>query len=815
MLTRLRITCAAAAILATFTLRSAASTGTIVVSQNQIGVTPQYIGYNMGHYLPGSNTAAWVDYSGVNAFRVWASPGDYEPSDDIAPFGDGVSDLTSFNSRKAALRADPTNPSYINFAKFDNQFKNHVQSGRNKVVADTILSDLQARGITPVVELSRSTSWTMTTWAGKWEQWQHVYAMAYYMGSHYDVSRFQTYNEPDQSTSPVPQAEWIQRLKLSSDAIRSAIADVNRDFGKNLVPDVSAPVTINGANTIDTWGKAALQDNRIDYQGNVVDYDLFNTYDVHRYNSTGAVFAQDMQALKANIPQYNPSGQMMPVTYTEFNRRNSSSFAGSTDTLDTPTMFLGVADDYLGAMSEGVTGMYAFKFSQTLWDHDNNSATPEVPQKTGFHYVNDDYADGGTNDVTGATRGAGVVRLAAKAFDGARPRFNNNISASNSNFAAATSYDAKSDNYYLFSINQNSTAAYDLTVDMSSWSVKPGTVVSVEEVSAFHHGEVTRLVTVPQSKVIALSQPLQSVWLMTVPRDQHQQQVVLTPSDDARVRNSDGASSQVYADNNYGSLTNAYVGRTPESARFDYATYIKFGLGGYQADDISRAIFQITGKSTDINGGAPGPILFHVYALSNDAWNENTITWNNAPNLADLDPQVTGVGTTAFPVGHLTFDNTQAEWCVDITDFLRLHSQLFDDGALTLALVREQRFTGDADPALSYVELQMKESGIAPKLTLFIDNRVPGDFDSSGIVDGADYVVWRKSAGQSGIDLAADGNRDGSVTTVDFDIWRSHFGQTIGSGAGAVANAAVPEPVTLVLLMFAPAGWCLRGSRNA
>src|SRR5262249_55520894 len=161
-------------------------------------------------------------------------------------------------------------------------------------------------------------------------------------------------------------------------------------------------------------------------------------------------------------------------------------------------------------------------------------------------------------------------------------------------------------------------------------------------------------------------------WLMTVPRDQNQQQVVLTPSDDARVRNSDSASSEVYADKNYGSLTNAYVGRTPDSARLDYATYLKFGLGGYHANHVSRAIFQITGKSTDINGGAPGPILFDVYALSNDAWSENTITWNNAPNLADLDPKVTGVGTSAFPVGHLTFDSTQSEWGIDLTDFLRL-----------------------------------------------------------------------------------------------------------------------------------------------
>ena len=50
---------------------AAAVTVLVAVSDTQIGVTPTYIGYNMGHYLPGNNTSGWVDYSDVNAFRVW------------------------------------------------------------------------------------------------------------------------------------------------------------------------------------------------------------------------------------------------------------------------------------------------------------------------------------------------------------------------------------------------------------------------------------------------------------------------------------------------------------------------------------------------------------------------------------------------------------------------------------------------------------------------------------------------------------------------------------------------------------------------
>lgn len=90
---------------------------------------------------------------------------------------------------------------------------------------------------------------------------------------------------------------------------------------------------------------------------------------------------------------------------------------------------------------------------------------------------------------------------------------------------------------------------------------------------------------------------------------------------------------------------------------------------------------------------------------------------------------------------------------------------------------------------------------------------VPGDFNGDGSVDTADYTVWRDSLG--GMNLAADGNRDGAIDQLDYNVWRTHFGQGTGSGVGASANAAVPEPATLVLLTFAVAGWCLRRDRAA
>jgi T5SS/PEP-CTERM-associated repeat protein len=86
---------------------------------------------------------------------------------------------------------------------------------------------------------------------------------------------------------------------------------------------------------------------------------------------------------------------------------------------------------------------------------------------------------------------------------------------------------------------------------------------------------------------------------------------------------------------------------------------------------------------------------------------------------------------------------------------------------------------------------------------------LPGDYNANGTVDAADYVVWRHTLGQSGIGLAADGTGpfgtpDGLVNQFDYQFWRSHFGQGLGSSTSV--QAAVPEPAAWVLLMFAAAG---------
>jgi sulfatase modifying factor 1 len=79
---------------------------------------------------------------------------------------------------------------------------------------------------------------------------------------------------------------------------------------------------------------------------------------------------------------------------------------------------------------------------------------------------------------------------------------------------------------------------------------------------------------------------------------------------------------------------------------------------------------------------------------------------------------------------------------------------------------------------------------------------VPGDYNVNGIVDAADYVLWRKNLGLS-VTLPND-STPGMVTSADYDIWRAHFGQTpaIATPGSGVQLAAVPEPAGLILLLI-------------
>jgi hypothetical protein len=76
---------------------------------------------------------------------------------------------------------------------------------------------------------------------------------------------------------------------------------------------------------------------------------------------------------------------------------------------------------------------------------------------------------------------------------------------------------------------------------------------------------------------------------------------------------------------------------------------------------------------------------------------------------------------------------------------------------------------------------------------------VEGDYNDDGVVDAADYIMWRHHLG-SEVQVEIDGDHSNRVDAGDFDVWRGHYGGQPGGGA-LVGNNAVPEPTTMLLLL--------------
>jgi hypothetical protein len=95
--------------------------------------------------------------------------------------------------------------------------------------------------------------------------------------------------------------------------------------------------------------------------------------------------------------------------------------------------------------------------------------------------------------------------------------------------------------------------------------------------------------------------------------------------------------------------------------------------------------------------------------------------------------------------------------------------------------------------ALDLGEIVVFADGIsAPVDIVALPAELAGDFNRDGIVDVADYVAWRKGVGVPS-------------TPDNYNLWRTHFGETSGVGSGATGSASdsVPEPG---ILPFAGAG---------
>jgi hypothetical protein len=153
--------------------------------------------------------------------------------------------------------------------------------------------------------------------------------------------------------------------------------------------------------------------------------------------------------------------------------------------------------------------------------------------------------------------------------------------------------------------------------------------------------------------------------------------------------------------------------------------------------------------------------------------------WVDAVNVVTHDRGSNGDYTFYNPTSHPFFDQEGGRY-------------IFFEGTYA------NTFSGNPNPTPLYDYNQiMYRLDLAAIPDLF--SRLPGDYNRDGSVDSADYIVWRK-AFEGGLNLAADGSGNGVIDLDDFSFWRANFG-TVG-GFAATARL-VPEPHTWILSLLA------------
>ena len=90
-----------------------------------------------------------------------------------------------------------------------------------------------------------------------------------------------------------------------------------------------------------------------------------------------------------------------------------------------------------------------------------------------------------------------------------------------------------------------------------------------------------------------------------------------------------------------------------------------------------------------------------------------------------------------------------------------------------------------------------------------VEVALAGDYNASGRVDAADYVIWRKRTGS--LATLPNDTTPGWVQPVDYSVWRANFGRTAGTGS-AIGGTSVPEPATFAYALICSA-MIMLGSR--
>lgn len=471
----------------------------LAVGEKVLNRTPQIIGINTGEMPEGSAFPEWIRALGVNGARLRLNVAPAKKSEEkINTF----SDLEKEARRLRAAAKEETPKLWTHPSK----------------VAASSLEALREANIELLATITCPYSFLLlepdgkTNWSQSWRFWEVYYAQAYQLARQHQVRRYQLFNEPNHRESKsLTQAEYSARMAVGCDAIQAALADAGRDGGQKFDPLISAPCTA-GISIFQTtgkpdardekigWGELSMRDRHARIGGkNDRNYGQFQQYAVQHYSANPVSWLEQLQKLSGLIRQAN-GGQLLPVVMTEFNIHTARDFAKRPTTMDSPEEFPDVGSMAVAMAVSGLEELYFFRL--TLSKNFDDGGV----KKNGIHHVNE---SGQVPAITGTTRAAEVVRLAATTLRNGREVLETKISGE---IRAAVTRDQGSTLVLLARTN----AAADPSVKIAFPRSVGSSLLTWEPVTPSSFGTTRILTNSVGQKDVSVDLPGTSVGLLSV-----------------------------------------------------------------------------------------------------------------------------------------------------------------------------------------------------------------------------------------------------------------------------------------------------------
>lgn len=245
-------------------------------------------------------------------------------------------------------------------------------------------------------------------------------------------------------------------------------------------------------------------------------------------------------------------------------------------------------------------------------------------------------------------------------------------------------------------------------------------------------------------------------------------------------------------------------------------------LRGESSDDVTFDIglppfagVEITGNNlggTFATTDPPSSVTNNQFASADHEvfLNQGTFAAEGYGLLADIDEEL-NLGTSPLSLSQEAGIGTIS--LVQIGEQVGLEKTY----EITISLPINDNHVIEIDNNGNPIPVMIDVSGaILARDTFTITVPLAGDYNSDGVVDAADYTVWRNSVGSVGANLPADGNGDAKVDADDYSIWKDNFGQPELGVALQAGVTAVPEPafagLTCMLAAAAVLGYrCRKG----